>query len=171
MLLKARAEGDTRVCAVVATVVSSAAVGRMAHIEGFEFYQTATGFKNIGGMGLQLKQQVQFLDIISDLFCLVCLRVYYNLCRTSTLIHHQGKRVLLCYEEAIGFSCGEDCFDKVSGLIIGPSYVVLTSSKLSHVAISDQLVSLQDGVSTAAVFGELAHWVYCGGKTLQQVGE
>ena len=58
MLLKARAEGDTRRCAVVATVVSSAAVGRMAEVEGFEFHQTATGFKNIGAMGLQLKQQV-----------------------------------------------------------------------------------------------------------------
>jgi hypothetical protein len=57
MLLKARAEGDPRRCAVVATVVSSAAVGRMADIEGFEYHQTATGFKNIGAMGLQLKQQ------------------------------------------------------------------------------------------------------------------
>jgi hypothetical protein len=30
----------------------------MAEVEGFEFHQTATGFKNIGAMGLQLKQQV-----------------------------------------------------------------------------------------------------------------
>ena len=59
MLLKARAEGDTRRCAVVATVVSRSAVGKMADIEGFEFHQTATGFKNIGAKGFQLKQQVR----------------------------------------------------------------------------------------------------------------
>jgi phosphomannomutase len=59
MLLKARAEGDTRGCAVVATVVSSAAVGKMAEIEGFEYHQTATGFKNIGATGIQLKHQVR----------------------------------------------------------------------------------------------------------------
>jgi len=59
MLAKARAEGETRRCAVVATVVSSFAVGKMAQIEGFEFHQTATGFKNIGSKGLQLKQQAR----------------------------------------------------------------------------------------------------------------
>ena len=59
MLLKARAEGDARRCAVVATVVSSSALGKMAEIEGFEFHQTATGFKNIGPKGHELKQQVR----------------------------------------------------------------------------------------------------------------
>jgi hypothetical protein len=59
MLLKARAEGDSRRCAVVATVVSSSAVGKMAEMEGFEFHQTATGFKNIGLKGHELKQQVR----------------------------------------------------------------------------------------------------------------
>jgi hypothetical protein len=61
MLIKARAEGEARGCAVVATVVSSVAVGKMAQIEGFEFHQTATGFKNIGSKGLELKKQVRSL--------------------------------------------------------------------------------------------------------------
>ena len=59
MLIKARAEGDARGCAVVATVVSSVAVGKMAQKEGFEFHQTATGFKNIGSKGLELKKQAR----------------------------------------------------------------------------------------------------------------
>ena len=63
MLLKARAEGDSRRCAVVATVVSSSAVGNMAEIEGFEFHQTATGFKNIGLKGHELKQLVRLCPL------------------------------------------------------------------------------------------------------------
>ena len=55
-----------RRCAVVATVVSSVAVGKMAQIEGFEFHQTATGFKNIGSKGLQLKQQARCLAAVND---------------------------------------------------------------------------------------------------------
>ena len=34
------------------------------------------------------------------------------------MTRHQGKRLLLCYEEAIGFSCGEDSFDKVGPLAL-----------------------------------------------------
>ena len=34
------------------------------------------------------------------------------------MTRHQGMRLLLCYEEAIGFSCGEDSFDKVRPLAL-----------------------------------------------------
>jgi phosphomannomutase len=83
MLLKARAEGDTRRCAVVATVVSSSAVGKMADIEGFEFHQTATGFKNIGAKGFQLKQQVR-----APVFCHAC---------PVILVLHPARDALLLY--------------------------------------------------------------------------
>jgi hypothetical protein len=39
-------------------------------------------------------------------------RILTDLSTSPAFTRRQGKRVLLCYEEAIGFSCGEDSFDK-----------------------------------------------------------
>lgn len=73
---------------VCASTVSSRMVAEMARVEGFRFEETLTGFKWIGSKANELDGQL--------------------------VPGQPGKRYqcILCYEEAIGFCCGNVIFDK-----------------------------------------------------------
>jgi phosphomannomutase len=67
--------------AMCASTVSSKMLAEIAHVEGFHFEDTLTGFKWIGSRAAELNRSGQY-------------------------------RSIFCYEEAIGFCCGDVIFDK-----------------------------------------------------------
>jgi phosphomannomutase len=76
------------VIAMCASTVSSRLLSEIARVEGFFFEDTLTGFKWIGSRAMELHQSIVPND--------------------PTKTYH----TIFCYEEAIGFCCGNIIFDK-----------------------------------------------------------
>jgi phosphomannomutase len=113
-------DDDTIVLAMCASTVSSRLLSEMARVEGFYYEDTLTGFKWIGSRAATL--------------------------HGTPVPEQPGKtyRSIFCYEEAIGFCCGNVIFDKdgISALAVFSElcYSVYRSNR----TISQHLQSLYD---------------------------
>jgi phosphomannomutase len=88
------ASSSDKVIAMCASTVSSQMLAEIARVEGFHFEDTLTGFKWIGSRAAQLHGSLVPLDD--------------PLSKSSPKYYN----VVFCYEEAIGFCCGNVVFDK-----------------------------------------------------------
>ena len=108
------------VAAMCASTVSSRLLSEIARIEGFYYEDTLTGFKWIGSRAAELHKS----PVLDDLS-----KTYHT---------------IFCYEEAIGFCCGNVIFDKDGISALGVFAELSYATYQRNINLSQHMQSLYD---------------------------